>query len=398
MNARNRLLIIDDDPDLRTLLRLFAESHGYSVAEGGAGDDTLELYAEVQPTIIFLDLSMPERDGVEMLRELAQRGCTAPIVLTSGASERLLAAAKRIGRELGLMIPYVLTKPINERYLRGVLSRAWQEDWTPTAEELEAAIAGDQMVVHYQPKLALHPQGGTSILGCEAIIRWQHPERGLQPPSRFMPVAEEWGLTTQLMDSMIDQVVMQMQDWGKDRLELPVSVGLSPAQLNNIDLPADFSGRLKKAGLDPAHMILQVTEPAIRANASVSIDILTRMLLKGFGIALDDFGAVGSSVSEIYRLPLSEVKIDHVITRAAEADLDARIVFKSFVDLAHAFGLKVCAKGVETERGAEYCRSIGCDAAQGFLFSPPLPAPEFVAFAKKAMVEGADVSPARNVA
>ena len=383
MTAHNRLLIIDDDPEMRALLRLFAERLGYSVEDGGAGDETLELFEETEPTVVFLDLNMPERDGVEMLRELSERGCKAPIVLTSGASERLLSATKRIGRDLGLMIPYVLNKPINERFLRGVLSKAWHNEFTPTPESLEQAIKNDEMVVHYQPKIGFGPDNDISIVGSEALVRWQHPAKGLIAPSSFINIAEESDLVGALTDSVLDQVITQMQNWSERSLELPVSINLSPVQLVDIDLPNALAGRLEKASLNPALMTFEVTEQTVYPNTTIAVDILTRMRLKGFGVSLDDFGSGFSSIAEIYRLPLSEVKIDRSITRAAEDDMDARKVFKAIVDLAHSFELEVCAEGVETERGVQYLRSVGCDTAQGFYFSKPLPAGHFYHYISK---------------
>ena len=390
MTASNRLLIIDDDPELRTLLRLFSETLGYTVAEGGAGDETLDLYDEVQPTVIFLDLSMPERDGVEMLRELAARGCHAPIVLTSGASERLLAASKRVGRELGLMIPYVLNKPINERYLRGVLSKAWNKEFDTTPEELEAAIKRGEMVVHYQPKIGLDQGDEISVIGSEALVRWQHPTKGLQAPGHFVPVAEENGLVGLLTDAVMHEVITQMQTWSDRSLQLPVSINLSPVQLNDIELPNVLAGRMEKAGLDPTLMVFEITEQTVSPNAAIAVDILTRMRLKGFGISLDDFGSGYSSIAEIYRLPLSEVKIDRSITRASEDDMDARKVMKAIVDLAHSFELSVCAEGVETERGVQFLKSINCDSTQGFFFSKPLPALHFYHYISKMQDDATD--------
>ena len=373
MNAQNRLLIIDDEPDLRSLLRIFAETYGYAVSEGGAGDDTLELFDEVDPTVIFLDLSMPERDGMEMLSELAQRNCASPIVLVSGASDRLLAAAKRVGRELGLKVPYVLSKPVNERYLRGVLAKAWQSDWTPSAREVDAAIEQGQMLVLYRPRLNLRPKSGGPVAGCEAVVHWRHPVRGLKPLPSFQSVVEEAGLMSRLTDMMVDQVFSEMQNWNQDGFKLPVAFGLSQEHLADVDLPGLLMARVEDAGIAPDQLVLQVNDAVIRPNAGVAVDTLARLLLKGFGICLDDFGADGSSVSDIYRLPVSEILIDLNLTRAAEVDMDARKVFQALVDLGHGFGLKVGARGLETERGISWLKGTGCDLAQGPVFSAPLP-------------------------
>ena len=386
--TRNRLLIIDDDPDIRVLFRIFAEALGYSVADTGDGQHVMEIFDRVVPTVVLLDLAMPEQDGVQILRELARRGCEAPIILTSGQNERILSATMRLGSDLGLNMPHTLTKPVSERDLRAALTKAWNHAFTPTPEELEHAIRDGQMVVHYQAKIGLDRAPEDSIVGSEALVRWQHPQKGLQMPVNFISVAEQAGLIGMLTDAVLDSVIEQLKTWNARGLYLPVSVNLSPSQLTDLDLPDHLAERLTSADLDPSMLIFEVTEQTVSPDKAIAIDILTRLRLKGFGISLDDFGAGYSSIAEIYRLPLSEVKIDRSITSAAEADHDARKVVRAIVDLAHSFDLKVCAEGIETEKGALFLKSIGCEMAQGYFFSKPLPATHFHHFVTKTIKEG----------
>ncbi len=398
MVSPNRLLIIDDDHEIKTLFRIFAEALGYSVEQSEADQDLLETYDRLLPTVIMLDLAMPEKDGVEMLRELARRGCEAPIILTSGQSARVLAATKRLGSELGLNMPYSLTKPVSERDLRTVLTKTWNHSFTPSAEELEEAIKAGQMVVHFQAKIGLAQKGANSIVGSEALVRWQHPQRGLQPPGNFIPIAEEAGLIGLLTDAVLDNVIIQLQAWSERGLFLPVSVNLSPSQLTDLELPDRLADRLVETGLNPSLLTFEVTEQTVSPNKTTAIDILTRLRLKGFGVSLDDFGAGYSSIAEIYRLPLSEVKIDRSITFAAETDHDARKVVRAIVDLCHSFDLKVCAEGVETQKGALFLTSIGCEMAQGFYFAKPLPPAHFYQFVSKTIRAAADAKDLEEVA
>ncbi len=380
--ALNRLLIIDDDPDVRALFRIFAETFGYAVTEGGNGTESLIEYDRVIPSVIILDLSMPEQDGVQILRELATRGCATPIILASGHNERVLSATQRLGSELGLNMAMTLTKPVSENALRAALSRTWNHAFVPTGGELEKAILSGELVVHYQPKIDLQAKEAP-VVGSEALVRWMHPQKGLQLPENFLSVAEQSGLTGELTDVVLEQVIAQLGEWFERDLNLPVAINLSTAQLTELDLPDRLEERMLDAGLDPALLQFEITEQTNLPDSSKVIDILARMRLKGFGITLDDFGAGYSSIAEIYRLPLTEVKVHESITVAAETDHDARKVMTAIVDLVHSFDIKVCAEGVESERSADFLRSIGCDKAQGHYFSRSLPPVHFRHYSSK---------------
>lgn len=385
MDSLNRLLIVDDDAAMRDFLSLMAEALGYEVRASGNASDFLHAFSETCPSVILLDLSMPERDGIEVLRDLAERGCKSSIVLTSGQNQRVLMSTQRLGTELGLSMVATLEKPVSERALRAVLSRTWTHAFNPTRADFIEAMEQGQIKVHYQPKVSLADGEGFVVVGAEALARWQHPKHGMVPPSRFVPLAEREGLIGDLTDIVLNHVIEQLVTWIERDIRLAISVNLSPGQLTELDLPDMLVERMTAAGLDPSLLVLEITEQTASPDFTRATDILTRLRLKGFRVSLDDFGAGYSSIAELYRMPLSEVKIDRSIIANAETDKDARKVVKAIVDLAHSFELTVCAEGVESEENAAFLQKVGCDWAQGYYFSEPLPPTHFAHFVSKSL-------------
>ena len=377
----NRLLIIDDDPDIREVFRTVAESIDYQVAEADSQSEFTEAYELFQPTAILLDLSMPKVDGVEILRDLAQRSCHAPILLASGQEERVLLTVQRLGRMLGLKMPGVLQKPVSLDALEKILKSALSNSLKVTPENIESAIAEDQFVLHYQPKVSLQSDEGFPVIGSEGLVRWLHPQHGLILPGDFLPAVEEAGLVNKMTASLLKQAIKQLSIWKDQGLNLPVSINLSPRQLTNLSLPDRITELLNSEDLDPALLVLEITEQAAMENMQLATDILTRLRLKNIDVALDDFGAGYSSLAEIYRLPLSELKIDRSLVVDLDEDSGARTVMRGIQAMARELKLPLCVEGVETMKTAVFLRSIGCLKAQGFLFSKALPPDEFFKYA-----------------
>lgn len=372
----NRLLIVDDEPEIRTFFRDVAEDLGFAVAEAGDAVTFARAYDELRPTVILLDLTMPETDGVELLRNLANRDCAAPVLLASGQDERVLSTAARLGRMLGLDMREGLRKPVSVLDLEEALRAAARNAGpAPSATMLKQAIAAGELLLHYQPKVGLNAREGRfPIIGCEALARWVAPERGLILPGAFIPLAEESGLIGDLSDVLLSQVIDQLCAWRADGLALPVSFNLSPSQLTDLTLPDRVAARLAEADIDPRLLVVEITEQAAMADLKAATDILTRLRIKNIAVSLDDFGAGYSSLAEIYRLPLSELKIDRSLVVDLDRDEDARTVLRALSALARELNLSVCVEGVETAETADFLQKAGFEKAQGFYFGRPMPA------------------------
>lgn len=379
---RNRLLIVDDEPAARELFADVADELGYATAEAGNEREFLEAFEGFDPTAILLDLTLPETDGVELLRALGDRKCASPILLVSGQDTRVLSTAQRLGNMFGLTMRGVLQKPVSLPDLETSLSEMLSTGADVSADQLAAAIDHNELVIHFQPKIDLQQGDRFPVVGGEALVRWHHPERGLVPPGEFIPLAEESGLIGSLTEVVVRDTIRQLVEWRGAGLAVPIAVNLSPIQLTDLALPDRLIGMLSAADLDPSLITVEITEQAAMSDVGMATDILTRLRLKNIAVSLDDFGAGYSSLVEIYRMPLSELKLDRSLIVDLDKDLDAKTVVKAIVALARELRLPVCAEGIETEQTARFLQSIGCEKAQGFHFAKPSPAADFAAFVR----------------
>jgi diguanylate cyclase (GGDEF)-like protein len=239
--------------------------------------------------------------------------------------------------------------------------------------ELRRALDNDELVLHFQPKVALN---SGRVIGVEALIRWQHPERGLLGPGDFLGLAERTGLIADVTRWVLDAAMRQCSAWRREGNELPVAVNLAAANIVDTALPEAVASILQRWGV-PGHMLeCEISEDTVMGDPRRATDVLERLRELGVRLSLDDFGTGHSSLSYLKRLPLDEVKIDRsFVIGMADDPSDAAIV-RSTIDLARHLGLEVVAEGVETAEVLDVLAALECDVAQGFLLSRPLPAAE----------------------
>ena len=239
--------------------------------------------------------------------------------------------------------------------------------------DLRAALETDQLVLHYQPKARL---GDGGVGGVEALVRWEHPERGLIPPMSFIPAAEQAGLMRPLTLHVLDRALAQCTAWRREGLELSVAVNLSAANLLDLGMPGDVGALLARHRVPPHSLVLEVTETVLMADPERATEVLRRLRALGVVIALDDFGTGYSSLSYLKRLAIDELKIDKSFVLELAQDTHSAAIVRSTVELACALGLRAVAEGVEDEASWAMLREFGCTLAQGYLLSRPLPAAE----------------------
>ena len=245
---------------------------------------------------------------------------------------------------------------------------------------LRAALDRGELRLVYQPILEL---ATTRVVGTEALLRWDHPERGLISPVEFIPVAEEAGLIVPIGAWTVDAALAQMADWRRrlpEVADLFVSVNLSPRQLAEPDLVEMVAGRLAAWALGPGVLHLEVTETALMLDVEAAIVTLQRLRGLGIPLAIDDFGTGYSSLSYLKRLPIDVLKIDRSFVDGLGADADDSAIVEAVVGLGRALHLSLLAEGVETDGQAARLRALGCQLGQGFLWSRPLPPAELEAF------------------
>jgi PAS domain S-box-containing protein/diguanylate cyclase (GGDEF)-like protein len=248
------------------------------------------------------------------------------------------------------------------------------------AADLRQAIAQGQLVLHYQPQVEVRSGALTTV---EALVRWDHPLRGLLSPDEFIPLAEQTRLIAPLSSFVLRAAVEQCREWQLQGLDIGVAVNLSVHDLHHPELPDQVADLLASFGVSPDRLCLEITESALLANPKQAREILGRLRALGVRTAIDDFGTGYSSLAYLKDLPLDELKIDRSFVKDMADDAGARAIVRAVIDLAHDLHLRAIAEGIEDRATREVLASLGCDVAQGYYFSPPLTADDLMEWATR---------------
>jgi diguanylate cyclase (GGDEF)-like protein/PAS domain S-box-containing protein len=236
--------------------------------------------------------------------------------------------------------------------------------------ELRHAVDRNEFVLHYQPIMHL---GTQTILGVEALLRWQHPTRGLLGPGEFLDRVEENGLIVAIGRWVLQEACRQLRRWDHDHEQIGMSVNISARQLQDETLPTDLRHRADAAGIDPRRLTLELSETALMQDTEATIHLLTHCKLLGAQLALDDFGTGYSSLSYLRRFPVDVVKIDRSFIEDVGKGPEESALPDAIIALCQAFRIQTVAEGIELRRQLTHLQAVGCHAGQGFYFSRPLP-------------------------
>lgn len=236
--------------------------------------------------------------------------------------------------------------------------------------DLEQAIACNQLDTYFQPKVDI---ASGRVVGVEALVRWNHPAKGLIKPNAFITLAEENGLIGDLTDVVCNKALdyaAQLKSLGHD---LNIAINISVDSLTNLEWPDRISNLLEQSGLEANHITFEITESRLMEHLSVALDILSRLSLKRFNLSIDDFGTGYSSMEQLQRIPFAEFKIDRAFVHGAAREASARAILESSVLLAKKLNMKVVAEGVEDQEDWDLVAEVACDQVQGYFVSRPLP-------------------------
>jgi len=245
--------------------------------------------------------------------------------------------------------------------------------------DLRRAIAADELELHYQPKVAV-PSGRT--VGCEALVRWRHSQKGFIPPGDFIPHAERTGLIRVLTAWVLGTAFRQLRCWQEEGLSLDVSVNVSPADLADPSFADAVAALLAQSGADATRVVLEVTESAAMKDLPNTLGVMEQLRVLGVRFSIDDFGTGYSSLAHLRRLPVDEIKIDRSFVQELEAQQTDDVIVRSTINLGHALNLKVVAEGVEILASWDALHRLGCDLVQGYFVSKPMAAAAFTAWAR----------------
>jgi EAL domain-containing protein (putative c-di-GMP-specific phosphodiesterase class I) len=249
----------------------------------------------------------------------------------------------------------------------------------PTAvleADLREAILRTEFVVHYQPQIEI---GSDLVVGLEALVRWQHPLRGLVFPDAFIEVAESFGLIDDLGWLVATEALRHVGRLkGNQDTRLTLSLNVSTHSLHDLSFPDRFVALVERCGVSPANVILEITESGLIRELTTALDILTRLRMKGVQLSIDDFGTGYSMMQQLRRVPATELKIDKSFVQTMLSDHRSRIMVQKSIEIGHAVGMQVVAEGVETAEQLKLLHANGCNIAQGNLFSRALPPSELM--------------------
>ena len=247
------------------------------------------------------------------------------------------------------------------------------DDRLRTLQELRQALATDELVLHYQPKIDL---ATSEVHGVEALVRWNHPSRGLLFPDAFLLLVEEAGLMPALTWIVLEKALDQAATWRSEGRALTVAVNMSASCLVDADLPGRIGAMIRARGLPRDVLLVEITEEFLMDDRERARTILARLHQDGVRIAVDDFGTGYSSLAYLRDLPIDELKLDKSFVFPMADDVRAAALVASTIDLAHSLDLRMVAEGVESDLAYAELARYGCDQAQGYLMSRPLPAAE----------------------
>lgn len=385
---KTKLLVIDDELDICNAICTYVESLDYEAIYTVQGRRLDELYSD-NINVIILDLFLPDIDGIELLRYLAKKEYKDSIILISGKDQSVLYSAMQLAESRGLNIIGTLNKPFERMELQTLLRnidvykstpRLKVENSSLTMQDLHQAIEQREILPYYQPKVRIDT--GKPV-GFEALARWRHPEKGMIPPGEFIPIFEQYDLIADLTTLILDQTFEQSSAWLEVGFQFNISVNLSAKVLNNLDIPDYLLNKVNNYNLDSSLVTLEVTESAMSEELANTLDILTRLRMKGFLLSIDDFGTGYSSMLQLSRMPFNELKVDQSFVKNMDIDVGKRAICDSSIDLARKLQMTSTAEGIETKDVWEILKESFCTEGQGYYFGRPMPADEFESWYKE---------------
>ena len=254
------------------------------------------------------------------------------------------------------------TKEMNSKILEGLLIEG----------ELRKAITQEQLVLHFQPQVEIE---SGNMIGVEALVRWDHPEKGLIPPDDFIPVAEETGLIVEIGEWILHNACCTMRNLEMSGFPaIKLAVNLSPRQFKDPNLIEMVQNVMDKTGFKPIQLELEITETLLMDNLDYAIGTLEQIQALGISLSIDDFGTGYSSLSYLKRMPIDSLKVDRTFIKDIPQDKDDEEITAAIIAMAHKLKLSVIAEGIETNEQWEFLKKNKCDIGQGYLFNKPLPA------------------------
>jgi EAL domain-containing protein (putative c-di-GMP-specific phosphodiesterase class I)/DNA-binding NarL/FixJ family response regulator len=365
------------------VLRGLGAKHILSAQDGRAALELLN-HRSAPIDVVISDLNMPEMDGMALIRKVAERNLASSLIIMSSLERPLMASVETMAQAYGIRVLGAMEKPVTVKKLQALLAlleapskEVHAPGATPafTAEEVAEGLRNNQFEAFFQPKVDVMTR---ALKGAEALARWRHPEHVLVHPAAFLQTLEAAGLVDELTWRMLRSAAENCRAWRATGVDVNVSVNLAVATLADVSFADRAIEVVRDVGLESRHVIFEVTESAAARELGRSLETLTRLRMKGFGLSIDDYGTGYSSMQRLSRVPFTELKIDQSFVKNAATQASSRAFVESSLQLASKLGIGAVAEGVEGHREWELLLSLGCPVAQGYYIAQPMDAAEFL--------------------
>lgn len=372
--------IIDDDEimlmQLENVLKQAGFNHIRKVVSNIGLSEKLPFI--IEHDCLFLDINMPQMDGVEVLRALAQLNYEGHIVLFSGENDDLLRSAVRIAETKELNVLGSIPKPASLALVKKIFSAPHQHSEIKSVtkqhiyskSELIEALEKMEFIPYFQPKVSVKTK---EVKSFEVLARWKKDQEKILAPNIFIPLLENYNLMHQFTISLFEQTVKNLSKIVFNGKIYPISFNISASSLEDLNLPDILANIMKKYQLSNNLVTIEITESTVVDKLSISLDVLTRMRIKGFGLSIDDFGTGYSSMELLHKIPFTELKIDQQFVHNASEDESARAILEFCSSLGKNLDLQIVAEGVENDDDWDSATDAGCDEIQGYFVAKPMP-------------------------
>lgn len=390
MNMKALRILVAEDHNFqrKAVVHMLRSLDIEEVWQASNGKQALEiLQSEQALDIVLSDLNMPEMDGMEFIRHLAMQHPGISIIIMSSMDSALITSVEKMAQSYGLKLLGAVEKPLFLEQLKKLLVlhqqaqkktvRATASAASFTLEEVLQAVRAKQIEPFLQPKVELRTG---RLIGTEALARWIHPEQGTISPYAFIPLLEQSGNMEELTFLMVEKTAGACRLLHDKGHMLTMSVNLSLSSLGDTTLAERITQVVRRAGVDPHHIILEITESAAMTDVAHALENLARLRMHGFGLSIDDYGTGFSSMQQLTRVPFSELKIDRSFVTDCATNQSLRVIVESSIDMARKLRVKSVAEGVETQEEWDMLKSMNCDVVQGYFIAKPMDSAAFLDF------------------
>lgn len=389
-----KVLVVDDSQVQRNHVVETCERFSIGTIDQAVnGEDAAQKLKAAHYDLAFIDLEMPVMDGVELVRVIADEHLVDSVIILSSKDPVLILSVGTMAESAGLKVLGTFQKPIQvdqlENSLQRLLGPSTEEASEPSQEgsspeDLLAAMNDGHLTLMYQPKLQVK---GLLLRGAEALARWEHPQRGTVSPGEFIPMAERFGLIEKLTEHLFEIALADKKKWMSFGLKIDLAFNLSPLSISDRQLADKVYDAVTGKGIDPNEVILEITENAVSGELSSAIETLAKLRLKGFKLAIDDYGTGFANAQQLSRVPATELKLDRSMIDNVATRPQNQAIVKSTLQLAHDLGLKTIAEGVETVEDLRFLAAEGVEQVQGFLLARPMKNEQFLNWLKTDLVQ-----------